>query len=544
MKKNSFFEGSFIATAGIVMCKIIGLLYVIPFYALITTKGSVLYSFAYSIYTVFLSLSTSGIPIAMSKLISEYNSLEYYHTKEKVYKLGRNLIILLGTLFFIILMITAPAIADFILGKNSSGGNTVEDVTFVIRIISTALLIVPILSVTKGYIQGHNIMAPTSISNVIEQVIRVIVILAGCFISLKVMGVEEKIAIGISVFAATIGALFAYLYLFIKLKKNKEIFNKDKKITEQEKKYTSKYLIKQIVMYALPFIIIDLLKSAYNLVDTVTITRTLTELGYSQEATDLTFSTIATWGNKLSMIVISISMGITASLIPSLAGDYVLKKHTEINKKVNQAIQLLLFITIPMTLGLCFLAQDIWVIFYSYDPFSTEVFQLFIFQAITFSLLSVLLNITQTTNHTKITILTLLASFIGNALLNIPMMKLMHNWNIGYQGASVSTLITQMLPIIFLLFYIKKTLKVNYKSTIKNTGKIIFSSLVMLLVLYLLTFIYPIKATTTLPALIQTIVYASIGIITYTILSIKLKIDNNIILKILNKIKQKLKIKM
>lgn len=541
MKKNSFFEGSFIATLGIVICKIIGLLYVIPFYALITTKGSVLYSFAYSIYTVFLSLSTSGIPIAMSKLISEYNSLEYYYTKEKVYKLGRNIIIILGTLFFIILMITAPSIAKFILGNNSSGGNTVEDVALVIRIISTALLIVPTLSVTKGYIQGHNIMTPTSISNVIEQIARVAVILIGCYVSLKIIGTEEKIAIGISVFAATIGAFLAYLYLLIKMKKNKKLFNKKEKIKEIEKKFTTKYLIKQIIYYALPFIIIDVLKSAYNLVDTVTITRTLTSLGYTEEVTNLTFSTIATWGNKLSMIVISISMGITASLIPSLASDYVLKKQTEINKKVNQAIQLLLFITLPMTLGLCFLARDIWIIFYSYDPISIEVFQLFIFQAVTFSLFSILLNITQTTNNTKTTILTLLASFIGNALLNIPMMKLMHTFNLGYQGASVSTLITQIIPIIFLLFFIKKKLKVNYKSTIINVTKITFSSLIMLLILFLLSLIYPINALTKINALIQTIIYACLGITIYTFLSIKLNISNNIILTIINKIKKKLR---
>ena len=73
-------EGSFIATFGIVLCKIIGLIYVIPFYAMISNTGAALYSYAYSIYAVFLSLSTSGIPIAMSKLVSEYNSLEYYYT--------------------------------------------------------------------------------------------------------------------------------------------------------------------------------------------------------------------------------------------------------------------------------------------------------------------------------------------------------------------------------------------------------------------------------------------------------------------------------
>ncbi len=542
MKKNNFFEGSFIATFGIIICKIIGLLYVIPFYAMITSKGAALYSFAYSIYTVFLSLSTSGIPIAMSKLVSEYNSLEYYHTKEKIYKLGKNIIVCLGLFFFIILIFFAPNLADFILGKNASGGNTVADVTLVIRIISSALLIVPILSVTKGYIQGHKYMTPTSISNIIEQIIRVAVILIGCFVSLKIMGTDEKVAIAISVFAATIGAFLAYLYLLFKLKKNKKLFKNENEIKFEEKKLTSKYLIKQIILYALPFIIIDLLKSAYNLVDTFTITRTLTSLGYSQTIADLTFATIATWGNKLSMIIISISIGITTSLIPSLASDFVLKDYKEINKKVNQAIQLLLVITIPMTIGLFFLSRPVWIVFYSYDQLSISVFQLFIFQAITFSLFSILLNITQTTNYTKTTILTLLFSFLGNAILNVPMMNLLDRFGIAYQGASVATLITQIIPIIFLMYFIKKKLKVNYKATIKNTFKITISSLIMLLVLYLISFIYPLNCLTKGSALIQTIIYATIGIAIYLFLIIKLGIIKNLFgnSNILQKLKRKL----
>ncbi len=542
MKKNNFFEGSFIATFGIIICKIIGLLYVIPFYAMITSKGAALYSFAYSIYTVFLSLSTSGIPIAMSKLVSEYNSLEYYYTKENVYKLGKNIIVGLGIFFFIILMILSPNIASFILGNNASDGNTVEDVTLVIRIISSALLIVPILSVTKGYIQGHKYMTPTSISNIIEQIVRVLVILIGCFVSLKIIGTEEKVAISISVFAATIGAFLAYLYLIIKIKKNKKLFNNNIEVKQEETKITKKYLIKQIILYALPFIIIDLLKSAYNLVDTFTITRTLTSLGYSQNVADLTFATIATWGNKLSMIIISISIGITTSLIPSLASDFVLKNHREINKKVNQAIQLLLVITIPMTIGLFFLARPVWIVFYSYDQLSINVFQLFIFQAITFSLFSVLLNITQTTNCTKVTILTLLFSFIGNAILNIPMMHLFNNFGIGYQGASVSTLITQIIPIIFLMYFINKKLKVNYKTTYKTTIKIIISSLAMLLVLYLISLIYPLNCITKGKALIQTIVYSIIGITIYLVLTVKLGIIKDIFgnSNILQRLKSKL----
>lgn len=184
MKKNSFLEGAMITTIGIIICKIIGLLYVIPFKNIIGEQGGALYGYAYSIYAIFLSLSSSGIPVAMSKVISEYNSLEYYHTKERAYKIGSYIITGIGIISFLILLIFAPQVANLILG-DLEGGNTVQGVTLVIRIVSTALLIVPLLSVTKGYLQGHNFMTESSLSSVLEQLARVAVIILGSFAALK-----------------------------------------------------------------------------------------------------------------------------------------------------------------------------------------------------------------------------------------------------------------------------------------------------------------------------------------------------------------------
>jgi O-antigen/teichoic acid export membrane protein len=511
MKKNGFMEGSFIATFGIVLCKIIGLIYVIPFYAMISNTGAALYSYAYSIYAVFLSLSTSGIPIAMSKLVSEYNSLEYYYTKEKIYKLGNRLIMSLGIFFCIILMLFAPSIASFILGK-ATGGNTVEDVTFVIRIVATALLVVPSLSVIKGYYQGHKFITPPSISNVIEQLIRVLVILVGCFISLKVMGLKESVAIAISVFAATIGALFAYLYLYFKWKKNKRDFHTNEPMTREEAKFTTKYLIKQILLLSIPFIVIDVLKSSYNLVDTLTVVRTLTDLGYPSDVAETAFSVIGTWGSKLSMIIISISMGISTSLIPNIASDFIQKKQTSLNHKINQAIQTLLFFTIPMTFGIFFLARPVWIIFYGYNAFSIEVFRIFIIQSITFSLITILINITQTTNKNKVAMMVLLTSFIANAILNIPMMYFCEYIGFGgYQGASVATLITQIIPCIFLLIYLKKYLHLDYTSSKKNVLEIILATAIMFLSMMILELFIPLSSVSRIKAILEVILYTLFG---------------------------------
>ena len=115
MKKNSFLGGAVISTLGIVITKAIGLLYVIPFYAIIGTQGGALYSYAYSIYAIFLSLSNSGIPVAISKVVSEYNALGYHYTKEKAYKIASLVLIGLGVFFCLVLMIFAPVIAKIIL---------------------------------------------------------------------------------------------------------------------------------------------------------------------------------------------------------------------------------------------------------------------------------------------------------------------------------------------------------------------------------------------------------------------------------------------
>ena len=178
MKKSNFIQGAMIATVSIIICKILGLIYVIPFYSIIGSKGGALYSYAYSIYSIFLSLSTCGIPVAVSRLISEYNALQEYSIKERIYKMASHIIILIGLVSFILIFIFAENIAYMFIG-NMQGGNTINEVTIAIRVISVALLVVPQQSILRGYLEGHKIMTAPSISNIIEQFVRVIIIVVG-----------------------------------------------------------------------------------------------------------------------------------------------------------------------------------------------------------------------------------------------------------------------------------------------------------------------------------------------------------------------------
>ena len=321
MKKSSFIHGALIATLAIVASKILGIIYVIPFYSLIGEKGGALYGYAYSIYGLFLNLSTAGVPFAISKITSEYSALKQFYLKEKTYKVAKYLMCILGLVCFILLIIFAPLVSDLFIG-NIEGGNTKEDVTFVIRIISSALLVVPILSVTRGYLQGHKFITPSAVSQVVEQFVRVVILVVGSYICLRVLNISLTNTVGIAVFAATIAALVAYLFLLYKLKKNKDQLENKYEETEEEKKVTTKSIVKKLLFYAIPFILIDAIASLYSFVDLATINRTFVKIGYSITEAESVISILTTWGSKLNMIVLAVSAGMVVSLVPTISSSY------------------------------------------------------------------------------------------------------------------------------------------------------------------------------------------------------------------------------
>lgn len=527
MKKTGFLAGAAISTIGIVICKVIGLVYVIPFYAIIGTQGGALYSYAYSIYNMFLNLATSGIPVAMSKVVSEYNEVGYYNTKERTFKIGLKIIGLLGLISFLVLFIFAPQIAYLIIG-DVKGGNSVEDVTMVIRVISTAILVVPFLSVSKGYLQGHKIMQVSSVANILEQIVRVIVILAGSFLTLKVFHLSLNTAVGVAVFGATVGALFAYFYVYAKIRKSKSL-NRKAKPTLAEVKITNKDLVKKIIFYALPFVAISVLQSAFVMVDVFTVVRGLTGIGYTTEISENVLSVIATWGSKLNMIVMSISMGIVMSLIPAIASAYAVKNYDEVNGKVNQALKTLLFVCVPMATGLCFLSSAVWTVFYGYNELNSSVFKLLIMSQITLSVCSVMVNASQSMNNTKQSIIALGGSLIAKVLLNVPMMHLFNLIGIeAYYAPIALNILIDTSASLYLLYIVKKDTKISYFKTVQTIIKIVLCTVIMVLVLSILNMFIPSYSHSRMISILYIILYGIIGMITYFFVAYKSKTIDNV----------------
>ena len=522
MRKNSFVNGALLVTIGIVITKILGVLYVIPFHSLIGEEGGALYGYAYTIYVFFISLSSAGIPLAISKIISEYNTLGNYNARDRAFYLGRRLALIFGFIAFLILNIFAKTFANTIIG-DLSGGNTISDVTFVIRVISTAILIVPLLSIYKGYFQGFKYMEPPSLSQVLEQIVRISVILVGSFLVLKVFKLSLASAVGIAVFGATLGALTAYIYLVVK-----RISNRSKFVNTKPKimvPVSDKAILKKIFYYAFPLIMIDLSKSVYNFIDTFTVVNGLVDYAkYTVTEAEVVVSMLSTWATKFNMIITSVATGIVVSLIPNLTQSIVNKDNEDINNKINQSIGLCLFFTIPMTFGICFLAKPIWSLFYGSSEVGPTLLGYFIFTGLFSSIFTILVTIIQLFKDYKTLFISLIIGVIIKLLFNVNLIGSFYREGLPpYYGVITATIFGYLVSIVYCFIHLHFNLKINFEKLINNFFDILCGSVVMVVILLLLHLIIPFTSTSRIVNLLIIFLFMIVGGISYFVYTYKAK---------------------
>lgn len=479
MKKNEFIEGALIATIAIIISKILGVLYVIPFYKIIGENGGSLYGYAYNIYNFFLIISSAGIPLAISKITSEYNTLNKNKEKTYMFKYAKKIIFIFSIICFLICFLGSTMIANSIVG-NLEGGNTVSDVSFVIKCVSFAILIVPILSISRGYLQGHRYITAPSIGQVIEQLVRVIVIVLGSFLALKIFNLTVVQAVGIAVFGACAGALVSYLYLIIKMHKVKDkIFVPEAKIDKKEKKL----IFKKLIGYCIPFIVINAANSIYNTIDMILVINGLNNLGFNANDVETISSIFTTWGSKLVSVVTAIATGLVISLIPSIVEAFTKKDMKEVNSQFNKTIQVLLYAIAPLSIFLSIFSNEVWTIFYGKSFYGPLIFKYIILLAIMDSAYIMICSALQGLSKTKLIYSSVATGLITKTILDLPLMYLFNNLGIyPFYGAILASAIGYTLSLGIPLITLCKKYKFNYKQTIKSIPRLAISIAILVLI--------------------------------------------------------------
>lgn len=353
-------QGSAWLTAGNIGSRLIGVIYVIPWYYWLgenADASNTLFNMGYNIYALFIMISTAGIPAAIAKQIAFHNSRGEYRTSKRLFYRSIQIMLVFGVISAIIMYFASPA-----LSYGAGGG---EELIPAMRSLSVAILVIPFMSVFRGYFQGTQNMAPYAISQLIEQIARVIFMLTATFMIMKMGSGDYVAAVTQSTFAAFIGALAGIgvlLYYFKKEKVKMDILAEQSQ--EKEALDTAALLI-GTVKEAIPFIIIGSGITIYKLVDQYTFIRLMS--GFTNYTNKQLMSLMALFsGNpdKLTMVVIGLSTAMALVGLPLITEAYAQKNREGLAKLVTNNLQLYSFVMFPATFGMIVLAYPLNTLFY------------------------------------------------------------------------------------------------------------------------------------------------------------------------------------
>lgn len=537
---GSIVKGTAWMTAGSIFSRILGAIYIIPWNAWMGTAAvalaaNALYAKGYNIYSEFLIISTAGIPGAISKQIAHYNALNEYSIGNRLFKQGLKFMTILGMISAAIMFFGAPVIADVFAGGDKA---TIP----VIKSLSTAILIIPILSITRGYFQGYGQMAPSAISQFIEQLARVIYMLVATYFIMNIQHGNYVSAVTQSTFAAFIGAAAAIAILGYFLMKQLPKFRKLSRSSNNAIKVDDRKFIWEILQQALPFILMGSGIILFQMFDQATFNSMMNSVGsYSKTQLDEFYALFGFNANKLIMITISLASAMAVTAVPVLSKAHAINDTKEIKKQVNKVFELFFFVMIPASVGMYGVAQALWTVFYSYNPEGVVMLQFSSILAIVLGLFTVLAAVLQGLYQNKLAIYNLLVGLGVKLVLQYPMVALLHEF-----GPLTATFIGMAVTCALMVTTLVKLYGVDLEITMKRVSSIIIYSLVMLLVIYLLNLVF--YNVLGIPnrriyGMIVLIIEAGIGGLVYVVLSLRSRVADDILGYSMNRLRKILRIK-
>ena len=524
-KTSSLMRNTFILTMATFISKFLGFIYVIPFTSLVGTQGFALYMYAYRPYTIMLSIATAGLPLAVSKFISKYNQLGDYHTGRRLLKSSLVIMITTGIVAFLILYTASPLLASYLIGKGDTSGNNIKDVIMVMRTVSFALIIVPILSICRGFFQGYNFMEPTGVSQVIEQIVRIIWILIGGFLVINVFHSSISLASGVATFGAFTGAAAGLVVIYYYWKNNRSHINDLYKSSSVRGNISFISMYKELITYAVPFVLVGLAIPVYQLVDTFMVNKLYMGIGYSLQKAE-TLNSVLGLTQTLVMIPVSLATALSLSLIPSITKLHTANKLDLLKQQLTQTFQMLFFITLPAVVGLSILSHSAYITFFGLNnayELGSEILKWYAPAALFFAMFTVTAAMLQGINKQKSAIIGLMAGLLCKIICNYLFVA-----SFDDLGPVFATYVGYTLSVLYNLFVIQKHLDYSYRHVLKKISFIFINVIVMAVVVAAISFgINHLDITLKVKAILDVIACGGIGAYSYVFFASKTGIIKN-----------------
>lgn len=500
MKKQSLLKGSLILGVSGIVARFLGLFFRWPLIMLIGDEGVGYYQMSYPLYMFFVAMA-SGIPVAMSKMISENNAKGDINTSFQVVKESTILMMIIGTGTSCILFLFANPIINFLQWDQRAYYSLIG--------ISFAPFIISIMTVYRGFFQGLQNMTAPAISQIFEQVGRV-VFGVGIAIVLLPKGIEYSA--GGAAFGAAAGGLLGSVYLCVKYHKIKKSYGIKRIKSNPE-------ILNKILMIAIPISLGATVSTIMSLIDSILVPQKLLEAGFSNQQSTILYAQLTGKASVIVNIPLTLSMALCTSLIPIIAENYILRRKKEVENKIDVSLKFSAIIGVPCMFGLFFMAEPVMKFIFP-GRFDGVLILKYLSLSIPFII------VTQTTTSILQSVgsyvLPVINLFFGCVVKVILTMVLVPLSEINIYGAVIASIGAYIFTTLLNVITMKIKLKTRFNFYDNFIKPAYAASFMMIGVLIIYNMTYRSTGRNSIACLLS----ISVGVIIYTISIIILKIFN------------------
>ena len=505
-KKQNFLQGTALLAMATAIVKVIGALYKIPLNAIIGEQGFGYFNTAYEIYNVLLMISTAGLPVAMSRMISQASSLEHYGQVRRIYSTARGIFLGLGITGSLLMTAFCRQLAVF---QNQ------PDAWAAIGCLGPCVLLICIMSTFRGYFQGQGNMLPTSISQVLEAITKLIVGMAAALVLIKTTN-SIPLAAGGAILGVTASCLLSSVYLFRCFRRSFKLLP----VTD-EKVDSFGATAKGLLIIAIPITLGSAGLQILTMLETKIYMGQLLSHGNSQAAAD-TMRGIYGMTQTIFNMPCAFITPITISIIPAITAQLTLENHSGARQTEESAARITGLISMPCAFGLAVLAEPVTALLGGYTgeklALATTLMTILGISIMFNAVVLVTTAIMQAHGHAGRPVINML---IGGLLKLAAVYILTGNPNIGIVGTPIGTLLCYLAICVLNLISIKKLLPQAPK-LIPNLLRPFFAAAIMGIITYAAWF--ALKYIGIGSRLILCGAPIAVGVVVYVLAAVKIKV--------------------
>ena len=441
-KKNSFFGGAAILTASVIVVKLIGALYKIPLGGILSDAGFADFNTAYNIYSLLIIISTGGLPVALSKMVSEANAVDRGNQVKKVFSLALATFCVLGTVSFCIMAFFPHQLADLMRDSHAA---------YSILALAPAVFFICPLSAFRGYFQGHALMTPTAVSQVIEALCKLVIGLALASLFMR-QDMGESMAAAGAILGVSVGCLLGAVYMYFCYRGHTRSQPKFK-----DKPEDSKAILSTLAKLAIPITLSSSVIALTNILDSRILLGQLQDALHMTE--ELARETKGVYDKAMTLynLPASFMVPLTASVIPHVSAALKVRRRRQAAQISETALRTTALLAIPAGVGLFVLGEPIIRLLYSSTDVEQGGWMLSVLGVASIAVCFMLVCNSILQAYQMVT-LPMITTLVGSILKLVVAYFLIGNKDIGIRGGAISTVVCFWLIALLDLFIIKRTL--------------------------------------------------------------------------------------